>query len=163
MGRLAAMIAATGIAAMAFAVTGQATPPTHEPAPSGPVDFPAGVVCSFPVHGDVVVNNQKITTFSDGSQLVTGAFVSQLTNVWTGKTITINAPGPLRFAFSGDTLTVTGRGQNVYFFFPGDLGPNAPGALLLMDGLVTEVFDSTGLVSFSHSGSVTDLCAVLAS
>ena len=163
MRRFAVLMFVAILGAAALAVSGQASPPSHAPAPSGPIDFAAGVVCSFPVHGDVVVNKQTITTFANGSQLVTGGFVARLTNVTTGKTITVNAPGPLRFTVSGDTLTVTGRGQNVYFFFPGDLGAGAPGALLLMDGLVTEVFDANGLVSFTHSGSVVDLCTVLAS
>jgi hypothetical protein len=122
-------------------------------------------VCSFPVHGEVLVNRQKITVFSDGRQLVTGAFVSQWTNTDNDETIVTNAPGPLTFTPNDDgTTSLVGTGQNVYFFFPGDLGPGEPGALLLLDGHTSEQFDATGALvqgSFTHSGSAVDLCAAL--
>ena len=41
------------------------------------------------------------------------------------------------------TTSIKGTGQNIFYFFAGDLGPGRPPALLLLDGRTTELIDAT--------------------
>ena len=55
--------------------------------------------------------------------------------------------------------------MNLWYFFPGDLGAGAPGALFLVKGKSTEVLDPAGDVvpgSFVHHGFIENLCIPLA-
>jgi hypothetical protein len=107
-----------------------------------------------------------MTVFSDGRVTVTGAYKARLTNLSTGEFVDVNAPGPITIVPNPDgTLTVSGRGRTLFFFFPGDLGPGKPGALLYMTGLVVETLtgDFSATLSFRHEGGTTeDLCETLA-
>ncbi|MBA3843523.1 MAG: hypothetical protein H0X39_13100 [Actinobacteria bacterium] len=154
------------LAAATATSAGIAAKPMRSPVLSGPIDLPAGLVCSFAVHGEVVVNRQILTVFSDGSSRATGEFVAALTNVTTGKTIKLNAPGSVSLSApdANGVVSFKGTGQNIYFFGPGELGANAPGGLFLLDGLTTYQFDanfSTVPGSVQHHGGVVDLCAAL--
>lgn len=153
------------VVAAILAATASAAKPLRVPAQSGPIDLPAGIACSFPVHGEVVVNRQVVTTFSDGSWRATGAFVAAMSNALTGKSITLNVPGSVAFFPNPDgTTTFKGTGQNIYFFGPGEMGPGQPGGLFLLDGLTTWVFDAQFNIvpgTFRHNGGVTNLCLAL--
>src|SRR6476619_7605052 len=56
-----------------------ASPPRSEPVPV-PDQFTVEGICSFTVQIDVLMNREKITTFSNGTQLITGAVKMRLTN-----------------------------------------------------------------------------------
>lgn len=162
--RRAAVVAISLISLLVAASSASATPPVRFPV--GPADGILEGVCPFPVQFEDLQNTQVITVFSDGRLTVTGAFKSRLTNLSTGEFVDVNAPGPITITPNPDgTLTVSGRGPTLFFFFPGDLGPGKPGALLYMTGLVVErvTGDFSAILSFRHNGGTTeDLCETLA-
>lgn len=162
--RRAAVVAISLISLLVAASSASATPPVRFPV--GPADGTLEGVCPFAVGFEDLQNTQVITVFSDGRLTVTGAFKSRLTNLSTGEFVDVNAPGPITIAPNPDgTLTVSGRGPTLFFFFPGDLGPGKPGALLYMTGLVVErvTGDFSAILSFRHNGGTTeDLCETLA-
>jgi hypothetical protein len=63
-------------------------------------------------------------------------------------------------------LSVKIVGQGGVFFFPGDLGAGTPGALLIINGILTETIGADGRIvvgSVSYHGSrAVDLCKTLA-
>ena len=159
---LACMIGAL----LSTAAAASADPPTREPLPASDFQFPSDV-CGFPVDVTVLTNREFLTTLSNGNLLLTGALKVRLTNANDpSKSIVVNESGPATFTPNGDgTFTVTVRGRAGLFFFPGELGPGSPGALLLSTGLVTEQFDANfqlipGSAVFTHPTE--DLCAQIA-
>jgi len=152
--------------ALALASSALAAPPTRTPVPSGPLEFRGGLVCSFPVLLETVENSQVIKTFADGRQIVTGHYVTRVTNLDTRQAVIRRNSGPIFVTPNADgTVTVKGAGQTLFFFFPGDLGVGEPGALLFMTGLVVETLpaDFSAILSFSHKGGTTEnLCTTLA-
>jgi hypothetical protein len=125
-------------------------------------------VCDFPIRFDVIgPQNQKMIIFSDGRQVINGQLSVRVTNVddpskfWEG-----TASGPVFVTPLEDgSLAVKGTGVNIFYFFPGDLGPGAPGAAFLVKGLSTEVLDPSGVFvtgSFEHHGYIQNLCETLA-
>jgi hypothetical protein len=123
-------------------------------------------VCPFPFLLHASRNSQTISIFPSGRLFVRGGFATVVTNLDTGQSLDLpSTSGPLTFTTNSDgTTTVKATGINTLFFFPGDLGPGRPGALLLLTGLTIEVVDATGahVLSFEHHGSSTNLCDVLA-
>src|SRR5688572_3601103 len=93
MARQALVICVVGLVAAALAGNAAADKPDRAPAPSGPLDFPAGMVCPFPVAGVTTENRQHLTAFANGKVAFNGYFEAQLTNVANGKSITLNASG----------------------------------------------------------------------
>ena len=71
----------------------------------GSYDLPAAL-CGFPVHVDTTVDREyaTITVLSDGSTAyhVTGSVFGTVSNVNTGKTITINSGGPGTVVYNPD-------------------------------------------------------------
>ena len=157
--------AQVGIAAVpAPMVIGQARgKPTRSPLPAEGFETPPGVLCSFGVLNEILVNNQVNKTFppkpnGDIVQLATGNFVVQFTNTSTGKSITVNMSGPGRFTIHPDgsaTLVATGR------WFLG-LIENAPFTAFISSGRVVVSFAPDAPATLvSQSGRVEDLCALL--
>ena len=69
-----------GLFAATVASPAQAEPPTRETEP--PFDFDSNsLFCGFPLRAETLRNNVKITTFSDGRQLVTGGRTVRLSNL----------------------------------------------------------------------------------
>ena len=137
--------------------------PTRSPLPAGDFEAPAGLLCSFGVLSEPVVNNQVVKTFppepnGDIVQLATGAFVTRLTNTSTGKSITVNISGPGRFTIHPDgsaTLEASGR-----WFFA--MIENAPFSAFISSGHAVLSLGSEGTVTLvSQSGRVEDVCALL--
>jgi hypothetical protein len=93
-------------------------------------DAPAGVVCSFELVGEPVINNEFVTTFparpnGDVIHLTMGRLVERLTNVETGESITLNISGPVQLTFHPDgTGTTELLGRSVVFLFPVNGGPS---------------------------------------
>ena len=152
---------------VAFAPPALAAPPDRTPAVAEPITFEAGEVCPFPVSlAPVGDRRQKITTFADGRQIITASFRARVTNEDTGRSIVVNNSGPASITPNPDgTVTVKVTGRSLFYFFPGDLGPGQPGALLYMTGLVVETLpaDFSAILSFTHTGGTTEnLCETLA-
>lgn len=150
------------LCALLFIPVALADGPVREPTPPPPgTSFTLHGICPFDVQLTLLVNNESTATFSSGQQIVTGRLVVGLENLNTHKSIVLNISGPTFTAVGSSTLTLSG--SSLLFYFPGDLGPGAPGALLLTHGPVTITFDATGTItSVSRtSASATDQCAAL--
>src|SRR5262245_61521678 len=164
MNRLSILSIATSAMLLAVAAAASAAGPIREPLPSSDLNLTG--VCQFPVLLHAARNTQTLSTFPDGTMFVRGGFATTATNTLTGKTIDISSTsGPVTIVTNPDgTTSVKGTGQNIFYFFAGDLGAGKPPALLLLDGLTTELIDATftHVLSFEHHGRTTDLCALLA-
>ena len=138
--------------------TAHATPPTRETEP--PFDFASSTVfCGFPLRAETLQNNIKITTFSDGHQLVSGGRTVRLTNLSSGKTLVLRDTGNVTTNAEQTSETLTG--SLVLFLFPGE--PFGPGAWLF-DGRTAATFAEPGGFAYSNlvvNGRRTDLCAAL--
>jgi hypothetical protein len=139
--------------ALALSGAALASPATKTPAPS-PEFFQVSGSCAFDILVHTTAQNESQITFSDGSFLVTGKLKADLSNAVTGKTISLNIPGPGRYVPGADgTLTLTVEGPWFLFF---------PGQALFVHGLGTLVIGPGGSFSFSQrGGTVQDLCAAL--
>ena len=160
------LLAIAGVVVTALsAPPASAAPPVRVPAEFAPIEFAAGEVCGFPLRLEATVNKQTITTFSDGRILITGAFRARATNLSTGESVELNTPGPLHIRPNPNgTLSVRGTGPTVFFFFPGDLGPGEPGALLYVRGQLRETVNAefTAVVGpVTIRGRVQNICDTL--
>ena len=113
-----------------------------------PTDFPAGVLCAFPVQIESTGDHGATST-------------QQITNTLSGEAISVRTAGSVTFTTlpNGD-MRATARGQSLQFFFAGDV--NGPG-LFLTKGVSVDIFDaSTGAATSSQvRGQRIDLCARL--
>jgi hypothetical protein len=130
--------------------------PTKEPAPAEDV---SGQFCDdFSVLIHLVENKGFVLTFSDGRVFGAGHLRIRLTNLESGKSIVVNASGPI--FFSADGATVTLKGATLLFGEPGFFGPDSDARLTL--GVGRTVIDlATGAI-LSEVGHSTDLCPILA-
>ena len=145
---------ATALVAAVFASPASAVKPTREHGDF--VDRVFTGVCSFDVARHVLVNRSVITTYSDGTVRITGTFKQTLTNLDTGKSIFVNASGPVIIETHPDgSSTEIDLGRQ--FLRP-------PGQLLLTTGRVVWEFDAAGnTTSFTQVGGTSqDVCALLA-
>jgi hypothetical protein len=113
----------------------------------------------------VTFNKQTQTFFANGRLLVTGPFKTRITNVATGAYVDRNAPGAIRVEQNPDgTWHVVGTGTTLFYFFPDDLGPGRPGALLYGTGRTEETItaDFGRILSYRHVGTTENLCETLA-
>lgn len=139
---------AVGLSVVLAAPIASADRPTIDPV-NNPDQTIAGI-CPFTVFAHFDVDREKVITFSNGNFLITGALkVTLTTSPSTGKTLSVNVSGPVRFVFdaNGD-LTIYAEG-------PG-FGPLGDG-LFLGHGLVI-----IGATSIETRGHFVDLCALLA-
>jgi hypothetical protein len=136
----------------------QAVPPTRSTEP--PFNFDnSSLFCGFPLRAETLQNNVKITTFSDGHQLVTGSHTGRLTNLSSGKSLVITDAGNVITNPQQTAETLTGR--LVLFLFPGE--PLGPGAWLFV-GRTVATFAEPGGFFYSNlelTGKRVDLCAAL--
>jgi hypothetical protein len=157
---------AIAIAAFVFSFTAQpalAGAPSRDPIPPFHDLFTAGTVCPFPVAVDGTFQNETATSLANGTLLITGASFERITNMTTGKSIVLNASGPLKITFGDTSLTARAEGRTLFSFFAGDVGPAVPG-LVLTTGLViiTQDFATGRITSFTHAGGTTEnLCLTL--
>ena len=153
MKRIVVFVAAALVVTV-FASPASAVKPTREHGDF--VDRTFTGICSFDVARHVLVNRSVITTYSDGTVRITGTFKQTLTNLTTGKSIDVNASGPVIIETHPD-----GSSTEI------DLGPQflrPPGRLLLTTGRVIWKFDAQGnTTSFTQVGGTSqDVCALLA-
>ncbi len=101
----------------------------------------------------------KITTFSDGRQLVTGSHTGRLTNLSSGKSLVITDAGNLMT--DPEQTTDTFHGRLVLFLFPGE--PFGPGAWLFVGRTVATFAEPGGFLysGLEFTGKRVDLCAAL--
>jgi len=144
------------------ALTAASGKPTREPVFAGPFEVPAGLICSFAVAGEFVVNKEFATIFppepnGDVVVLITGSLVQRLTNIASGKSITVNISGPGQLTFHADgSLTVESFDRSSNFRNVED------GGLFLFSGrLVLEIAPNGAATFASMSGHEEDLCAAL--
>ncbi len=155
-------IAACGI----FASTASAEQPTREILPTPQFPSLPDTICGFRIDVTAVRFNQVMTTFSNGTILITGSNVVRFTNFTTGKSVVSNQSGPLKIIPNGDgTYTVIAEGPAGVFFFPGELSTDSPGAFFYIRGRFTEQLTANfqpipGTVQVT--GNVQDFCAQLA-
>ena len=127
---------------------------------SGEATYFDDVDCGFPVQIDIF--GSTITIVSASGDRVFGAFPggrATLTNLDTGRSLTVNIAGPFHQSFAADgSTTLTSTGPALFFLeFRGDPG------ITLLDGRFVWTFDSQGNeTSFSSVGKTRDLCAELA-
>ena len=115
--KTAVRIVVVTLLASVFATPAYATPPTREPVQLPP-SFTVEGICSFTVQVDVLVNREKITTFSNGTQLITGTVKDRLTNASDPEqSMVVNSSGPATLVPQNDgTLILTGRGLGLQPF-----------------------------------------------
>jgi hypothetical protein len=152
------LAAATSTVLAALVASGaQADPPKRTT--EAPFDFQTSAFCGFPVQATTLTTNEKITTFSDGRQIVTGRRTVRLTNLSTGNSMVVTDAGHLATDPQQTVDTFTGR--LVLPVFPGE--PRGPG-LWLFVGKVVATFATPGGFLYSSidvTGNATDLCAAL--
>ena len=143
-----------------FASTASADKPVREFLPIE--DLTLTGVCSFDVGIEVTANNEFITTFSDGRQLITGALKVRVTNLTSEESFDLNIPGPGFFIPNPDgSVTTEAHGPWLLWFFPGDLGPGSPGQLFVNKGHIVFTSGPGGTTIDKQTGSQTDICAAL--
>jgi hypothetical protein len=143
--RLAVAVAVLAASAAVFASTALGDQPTRFPIDNGS-QFTISGLCAFDVQFTVLANNEYEMDFSNGTTIITGRLVYQLTNVSNDKSIVVNASGPGKFTPTSTFVT----GTSLFLGFPG---------LLLTRGPLT--FDQNGNPIITSAATV-DLCAALA-
>lgn len=155
------------VAATQAPLSAGAVPPTRLPTGALTGTIPAGLLCPFDVDTGLVGTRTQTETdfFDQGGHLIrqtfTGPLFIFLINDSTGKKIVENASGPgTTFPHADGSSFNVGRGQGLVGLFPTDEGGPA---LLAIDGLETFTRAPDGSIhSLVITGTVTDLCAVLA-
>src|SRR5437667_12675135 len=104
--KIALLVAALALFVLPSSLASASGRPTRLPVPNAynTFDFAAGLACSFELSFTPVVNNEVFTTFpaqanGDVVQQITGYLLERLTNVGTGKSITVNISGPETYVF----------------------------------------------------------------
>jgi hypothetical protein len=162
--RVAALAAVTLAFFCAFSTsTALAAKPTPCPIGScinGPVSYPAGVVCPFPVRVEPLIDSTVIHVLPNGDLLITGRLIQEATNLQTGESMTFPRSGPLRLVFNPDgTVTDISLGQVLWTFFRQDVG--GPGLLLFKGRVVIQSNTDGFATSVSHVPNETDVCQAL--
>lgn len=143
------------------ALAGKPTPCPIGSCINGPVSYPAGVVCPFPVRVEPVTDSTVIHALPNGDLFITGRLIQKATNLRTGQSMTFPRSGPLRLVFNADgTVTDISLGQVLWTFFKQDVG--GPG-LVLFKGRVVIRSNAEGFAaSISHVPHEVDVCRALA-
>jgi hypothetical protein len=136
--------------------------PDRLPIPSADLSIPAGA-CPFPVSFHVLENNEYTIDFfdDDGNKvrtIIQGQVVLEITNLATGASVIRNVSGPGTITYAD--LMFVGRGSQLFFFFPGDLGPGTPGSMFINRGRVVEYLGEPRKI-ISQTGVQENLCATL--
>jgi hypothetical protein len=128
--------------------------------------FEAGLVCSFPLRSQPLVNEAVATIFppeENGDQrvILTGHLIVEYTNLDTGKSKVYNLSGPGILQVHPDgSVTFELLGRSSVDILPTDI---PPGPLFLVNSgkLVFELTPSGQLILLSQTGHVQDVCAEL--
>ena len=136
--------------------------------PAPPAIIVPATFCGFEVQSTFPVDREfaKILTASDGfvTTLVTGSLFSVVTNLDTGKTITVNISGPSKETVNPDgSMTTTATGLNPIALTPADAARFGLPTLGLTAGARTVSVAADGsITSLTLNGHVLiDVCAAL--
>jgi hypothetical protein len=152
-----AVISLLALASLLVASTAFAGQPSIE---RFPVDdtLVDDVDCSFPVQIRIKGTDIGVTGIVQGDVHDFHAFAGGhaiLTNLDTGKTISVNIAGPLHFTFGEDgSFRLVGTGPALFFF------EDTPG-LQWVPGRFVVSIDAEGNSTFTRRGTSRDLCATL--
>ena len=162
--RLARLVAlACGVAAAAVLATGtRANASAPIPIPPNPeMTWPAGTLCSYPVHVVATENKSLLHQLSNGQLIITGKLTERVTNLRTGESQSFKASGPLRIIPHPDgSATVISHGRLLTLSGGGDV--IGPGLFILVGGVVTQISPEGNLTSIGHVPNMIDVCALLA-
>jgi hypothetical protein len=147
-----------GMVTLAGASAAFSAGPVRYPFEFEPTTFAAGDVCPFDVTLETAVNKEIIKDFGD-HLIFTGRLIARVTNEDTERSLVLNVSGPQKVVFTEDSATQYGRGLGLYFFFPGQLGPE--GALLWTRGPIIQRFSEEGFELVRMAPVVRDVCAML--
>ncbi|HEX2292064.1 MAG TPA: hypothetical protein VHH55_02045 [Gaiellaceae bacterium] len=152
------LITAVATLAMSLALTAPAAAdkPIIAPSPFG--EFTGEFCDEFPVRIRDTTNRGKAIIFSSGATVVTGTLKVEVTNLETGKTVSLNISGPAMFSSDGTTLF--GPGPWLLFGEPGFFGPGSPAILETNHGRL--VIDLVSGEIVHRVGRRVDLCPLLA-
>jgi hypothetical protein len=121
--------------------------------------FVDSIDCAFPVEVYIKGTDTTITSVVQGDVREFHSFGgghATLTNLDTGKSITINIAGPVRFTFGKDgSFTAVGTGTALFLF------EDTPG-IQWFRGRFTFSIDAEGNETSTTTGSFVDMCAALA-
>jgi hypothetical protein len=160
---LVATLILIAIAAMSPSVA-RAGKPTSCPVGTcinGPVSYPAGLVCPFPVRVEPLNDSTVVHALPDGDVFITGRLVQRATNLRTGESIDFPRSGPLRLVFNQDgTVTDISLGQLLWTFFAQDVG--GPGLFLFKGRVVIQSTPDGSAASVSRVPNKIDVCRLLA-
>jgi hypothetical protein len=134
----------------------------------GPFDGPAGLVCDFAVHWDVVENQvavKTVQTYPDGSpkqQIADGALLLNVSNADTGKSEIADASGRATFDIGTDGSQVWHVVGPIIARLPAGRS-NLPRGLYTIDGIYTVTFTPGQPINITlTNGSMHNLCDDLA-
>lgn len=168
--RIRLLSACTIFAAIGSAAPAVAAPPIKIVLPPVTVEFPAQVVCAFPLRVEVSGSNYHLKEFVDRDGNPVGAIIAgkgsflTFTNVGTDATLSVKAYGfGAHQTYNVDgTITEIVTGHVVQFLFPTDT-PAGPSTTLYVGRVVWTYDPNTGanLNLQSFTGKSTDICAAL--
>jgi hypothetical protein len=134
----------------------------------GPFDGPAGLVCDFAVHWDVVENQvavKTVQTYPDGApkqQIADGALLLNVSNADTGKSEIADASGRATFDIGTDGSQVWHVVGPIIARLPAGRS-NLPRGLYTIEGIYTVTFLVGQPINITLiNGSVHNLCDDLA-
>jgi hypothetical protein len=163
LGALLGMFGGVVTASPAFAGRG----PKWQLVTAEPFTLPAAF-CGFKIRVAFPINKEyfKLLKASDGSMtdLGTGSLKVSLTNLSTGKTITVDASGSAKVTTHADgSVTFAGRGHGLHFLAPADAKRFGLPTVSVTTGRLTASIASDGsLTSLSLHGHVlVNVCAAL--
>jgi hypothetical protein len=168
---LLAIAAIGACGAGAFAPAAIADPPDRQVLSPTDEYFGPGEECPAALAPEGVhVHNTGPTSvlrvWDTGRALFSGRHPGEFTNLATGKSVDLQLQGSADFVPQSDG-TVDGRlsGTTLFEFFPGDVGPGDQTShrVYVFTGAVKLHFDVSGtVVAFSSSGTMADVCAMIA-
>ncbi len=147
--------------ALSSGTIANASPPIPIP-PNPEMTWPAGTVCSYPVHVVATQNKSLLHEFSNGQVIITGKLTEQVTNLQTGRSESFKVNGPLRVIPHDDgTATVISHGR-LFLTLSGSGDVGGPGMFIFIGRVVSQVSADGTLTSVSHVPNMIDICALLA-
>jgi hypothetical protein len=165
---LAAAAAVTGIATAVVPTAMADSPNPWQPFHEEPFTDPAGLVCSFALHGDIVEDHELVRTlqsYPDGSpkeQEFVGPLVIRYTNLSNGVAVDRNLTGTGFFFFDPDgTIRGDGRGHIGLGVHIGNT--TSPAGEWVLTGRFDFVLAADGTRTFNvQGGTQENLCETLA-
>ena len=165
--RLTAVLV-TCAASLVVAQAATAQKPYREPLETGPGVLDA---CGYDIGIEPGGGKEFLTIYDSGRLTIHARLRPTLTNVETGFTKVFRLSYLFSETFDEDANQIEGQitGRSLFAILPGDVGlsgePDPDGGLIYVVGRLTYAMDpETGAItSLNVSGTVTDICAVMAS